>query len=100
MTKRINTISRLYPTVLLGNDSSKDSFKILTKTLLPAALQSIFAKSSPSITERFAENVKDYLGWQDGDLCIVASSENEKEKMLTALGAWRSLAASILSHSD
>ena len=100
LTTRMKDISCIYPTTMLQSDqsSSESSVQGLLNSNFPAG---IFSKSHPSLAEKFTQRVKDRLGWQDGDLCILASSEDgEKEKMLTALGAWRSLAASALHHSN
>ena len=84
-------------TVTTNEEESRQSLNKLVSAHLPAALLSVFSNLSPSLVERLSSRVRESLGCCEGDLCLLATSEREeRDKMLTGLGGWRSLAASVL----
>ena len=103
VTKKMKLLSQTYSSATLHNDrkDSESSVEKLLASHFPAALLSIFSNLSPSLAERFSQRVRDHVGWQEGDLYVLGSSEDtDKDKMLTGLGSWRSLAASVLHQTQ
>ena len=102
VSRQIEGTSSKYPVAMLQRDqsSSGNSLETLLGSHFPPALLNVFSKSAPPLSERFGERVKQHLGWGEGDLCVLATSkEAEKDEMLAALGAWRTLAAQVLSQT-
>ena len=101
--RQIEGTSSKYPVAMLQMDqssSSGNSLETLLGSHFPPALLNVFSKSAPPLSERFGERVKQHLGWGEGDLCVLATSkEAGKDEMLAALGAWRTLAAQVLSQT-
>ena len=76
---------------------SRESMEKLLSSHIPSALLSVFSNVSPSLADRFSRRIREKLEYKDGDLCLLGASEKSgKDKMLSGLGSWRSLAASVL----
>jgi aspartyl-tRNA synthetase len=103
VTEKIKSLtdSHLWPTAVLTN-YSEVPLDPLVSTLLPAKLLSDLSKQAP-LTEMFAQKLRDRLGWQEGDVCVISASshvEIDKHRLLSALGGWRSVAAGVLCETN
>ena len=76
---------------------AESSVEELLSRHVQRARLSVFSNLSPSLAERFIARAKDCLGYQEGDLCVLATSDmRERDRMLTGLGNFRNLAADVL----
>ena len=100
--KMMKELRRLkYPTAVIQSDSASNSIDRLLMDRIPNALLGSFSESTSCLLERFRERVCECVGWEEGDLCALsAGEERERDRMLSVLGSWRSLAASVLSQTQ
>ena len=84
-------------TMTTNEGESRESLEKLILSSIPSALLSIFSNISPSLVKRLSDGVREELSYQDGDLCVLGTSEKpHRDKMLTGLGNYRGLAANVL----
>ena len=86
-------------TVTMDDGESLKSLERLLSRYVPRAHPSQESHLTPALARRVLERVRESVGCrQQGDLCVLATSEGPtRDRMLTGLGQWRTMAADVLN---